>query len=192
MWGLLFAGVGLAGVLVFVFFLRGGGGDGTGCDQPLAPLGESPITAAEFQAVDQGLAQVAAAARLEALPGAENSFFGPVHNFTHNVDPPLREKNPELAKRLCETVLKIEEEFSVGRRPFEIALLAEDIRLILQDAAQELGFPAPESRIMWPIAIVGLPVLHHPLGGSSNLDSVLFLALAVIGIAILAYLFRKR
>ncbi len=40
--------------------------------------------------------------------------------------------------------------------------------------------------------IAGLPLLHHPSAGGSNLDSVVLLALVVFGIALLAWLFRRK
>ncbi|MFQ5879060.1 MAG: hypothetical protein ACE5IZ_02655 [Dehalococcoidia bacterium] len=141
-WGLALGAIAI-GVLVIVVVIVRGLGDGSGggtCDQPLAPLGLSEMTAAEFKAVDRGLADVAAAARVGSVAGAERAFFGPVHNFTHNVDPPLRERNPELAKQVCERVLSLEQEFDVGRRPEQIAAAAEDIRQFLRRAAQDMGF----------------------------------------------------
>jgi len=142
-WGVIL-GVLAIGFIVFLVKGIGGGSSGTSCDQPLAPLGESPITAAEFAAVDQGLAQTAAAARMGDLTGAENSFFGRVHNFTHNVDPPLRAKDRELAKRLCESVFNLEREFAIERRPEQIALEAENIKQILKQAVQVVVSPAAQ------------------------------------------------
>lgn len=142
-WGLLIGGAGIVALLVVVVFLNGGDGGGSPCDQSLTPLGQSPITAAEFEAVDSALEQVVAAARLGAMGGAEDSFFGRVHNFTHNVDAPVRAVNPDLARRLCESVLVIENEFSGGGNPSTIAALAKDLRLILRDAARDLGFTSP-------------------------------------------------
>jgi hypothetical protein len=144
-WGILMGAIGIGIVVMAVLIIRGPGGghSANACNQPLAPLGQSPITAEEFQAVDKGLQDTIAAAQLGSLAGAENSFFGRVHNFTHNVDPPLRQKDPDLARTLCRSVLNLENEFSLQRQPQEIARLAQDLQGILRDAAVELGYPRP-------------------------------------------------
>lgn len=146
-WGLAAGGIGIGIVVMAVLIIQGGfsGGSGGGsCDKPLASLGQSPVTAEEFQAVDDGLEQVVAAANLGALAGAENSFFGRVHSFTHNVDPPLRQTDPALAKTLCRGVLALENEFSIGRRTETIATEAESVRQILRQAASLMGLPQPQ------------------------------------------------
>src|SRR5581483_11630744 len=132
-------------VVMAVLIIRGPGNSSSAnaCDKPLAALGQSPITADEFQAVDKGLQDTIAAAQLGSLAGAENSFFGRVHNFTHNVDPPLRQQDPDLAKTLCRNVINLENEFSLQRRPQEIARLAQDLQTVLRQAAVELGYPRP-------------------------------------------------
>ena len=55
----------------------------------------------------------------------------------------MRAVNPDLAKRLCERVLAVENQFSGGGQPSSIAVLVEDLRLVLRDAARELGFSSP-------------------------------------------------
>ncbi len=129
-------------VAVVLFFGRGGGA-GSPCDDPLVALGQSEISQMGFQAEDAGLARVAQAATAGNLEAAESAFFGDVHSFTHNVDPPLREVNEELAKELCEMIIEIEEELAIGRRVSVIAGQATRIRELVQDAAEELGFARP-------------------------------------------------
>jgi hypothetical protein len=132
------------GIVAAVVLLFGGGDGGTGvCDTPLKPLLTSDISQLGFQAEDAGLARVITAASAGDLPAAETAFYGDVHNFTHNVDPPLREVDEDKAKELCEQVIKIEEELAFNRRPDIVAALARDIRAILQDAAVALGYARP-------------------------------------------------
>ena len=132
------------GIVVAVIFLLGGNGGGNNaCDNALPPLGRSDISQAGFQAEDAGLARVIQAASAGNLPAAEDAFFGDVHNFTHNVDPPLRPINEEMATDLCETVIHIEEELAIDRRVDVIASDAARIRALLQDAAVALGYVRP-------------------------------------------------
>lgn len=132
------------GIIVAVVLLFGGGGGaGSPCDNPLVALGESEISQMGFQAEDAGLARVVQAATAGDLEAAESAFFGDVHNFTHNVDAPLREVNEELAKELCERITEIEEELAFDRRISVIAGQATRIRELVQDAAEALGFARP-------------------------------------------------
>ncbi len=129
-------------VAVVLFFGRGGGA-GSPCDDPLVALGQSEISQMGFQAEDAGLARVAQAAQAGDLDGVQSAFFGDVHNFTHNVDAPLREVNEELAKELCEEIVEIEDEFVMDQRLSVIAGQATRIRELVQDAAEALGFARP-------------------------------------------------
>jgi len=132
------------GIVVAVIFLLGGNGGGNNaCDNALPPLGRSDISQAGFQAEDAGLAKVIQAASAGNLPAAEDAFFGDVHNFTHNVDAPLRPVDEELARDLCESVIHIEEELAIDRRVDVIASDAARIRALLRDAAEALGYARP-------------------------------------------------
>jgi hypothetical protein len=132
------------GIIVAVVLLFGGGGGaGSPCDDPLVALGQSEISQMGFQEEDAGLARVVQAATAGNLEAAESAFFGDVHNFTHNVDPSIREVDEELAKELCELVTEIEEELAFGRRISVIAGQATRIRGLIQDAAEVLGFARP-------------------------------------------------
>jgi hypothetical protein len=133
------------GIVVAVIFIFGdsGGGGNSACDNALAPLGRSEISQAGFQAEDVGLTKVIQAASAQNLTAAEDAFFGDVHNFTHNVDPPIREKNAGMAKDLCKTVIHIEEELAIDRRVDVIASDAARIRALLRDAAEALGYARP-------------------------------------------------
>ncbi|OGO45752.1 MAG: hypothetical protein A2W34_07385 [Chloroflexi bacterium RBG_16_64_32] len=132
------------GIVVAVIFLLGGNGGGNNaCDNALPPLGRSDISQAGFQAEDAGLAKVIQAASAGNLPAAEDAFFGDVHGFTHNVDPPLRPIDEEMARDLCESVIHIEEELAIDRRVDVIASDAARIRALLRDAAEALGYARP-------------------------------------------------
>ncbi len=132
------------GIVVAVIFLIGGNGGGNNaCDNALPPLGKSDISQAGFQAEDAGLTRVIQAASAGNLPAAEDAFFGDVHNFTHNVDAPLRPLDEELARDLCESVIHIEEELAIDLRVDVISTDAARIRALLRDAAEALGYARP-------------------------------------------------
>jgi hypothetical protein len=143
-WG---AGLGVL-VLIFVgaFFLVSGtlGGDGGGsrCDEELPALGPSDISAAGFTAEDAALTQVIDMLRAGDRAGAEAAFYGPTHNFTHGVDPPLREVDEDAARELCEAVYDLEESFISAPSP-TVAADLELVRDLLRDAAESLGYPRP-------------------------------------------------
>ena len=130
-------------VVAVILFLGGNGGGNNACDNALPPLGRSDISQAGFQAEDAGLSKVIQAASAGNLPAAEDAFFGDVHNFTHNVDAPLRPLDEELARDLCESVIHIEEELAIERRVDVIATDAARIRALLRDAAGALGYARP-------------------------------------------------
>ena len=129
------------GIVVGVILLLGNNGGGNNaCDNALPPLGRSDISQAGFQAEDVGLTTVIQAATAANLSAAEDAFYGDVHNFTHNVDPPLRAVHEGMAKDLCKTVIHIEEELAIERRVEIIAADAARIRELLRDGAEALGY----------------------------------------------------
>ena len=131
-------------IVAAVLFFGGGGGGDSACDDPLPPLGDTDISQLAFQTEDAGLARVAQAATTGDLEAAESAFFGDVHNFTHDVDAPLREADEGLAKDLCQAVVRIEKEFfSDEPRTSIIATEATLIRDLIQDAAEALGYARP-------------------------------------------------
>ncbi len=130
-------------VAAVVLFFGGGEGAGSPCDDPLPPLGESDISQLGFLAEDIGLTRMIEATSVGNLEAVNEAFYGDVQNFTHNVDPSLREVDEALAKKLCEAVISIEEELALDRRPSVIAGQATRIRELVQDAAEALGFARP-------------------------------------------------
>ena len=130
-------------VVAVILFLGGNGGGNNACDNALPPLGRSDISQAGFQAEDAGLAKVIQAASTGDLTAVEAAFFGDVHNFTHNADPPLRAVDEQMAKDLCNSVIHIEEELAIDRRIDVIATDAARIQALLRDAAEALGYVRP-------------------------------------------------
>jgi hypothetical protein len=145
--GALFVITGVVVVAVIIFVPSGGGGGSSVCDRPLPALGSSEMSQLAFQTEDAGLSKVIEAASAGDANAAEKAFLydnkGEVHNFTHNVDPPLRRVNEELAKELCKAVTQIEEEFLVDRRADRIASQATRVRELIRDAAEALGYDRP-------------------------------------------------
>lgn len=142
-WVLAFALTVLA--LIAGFFLVSGaiGGSST-CAKPLAPLGDlTPLSSGAFQQEDSRLALVVERAAAGDRTGAESAFYGEVHNFTHNVDKPLRQKDPALGKDLCRAVLDLEEALTSDISTISLSTKVERVRRILSDAAVALGFDRP-------------------------------------------------
>lgn len=136
----------IGGIVVaaaFIFLVGGNGNNA--CDSPLVPLGggEADVSQLGFQTEDVGLTKVIQAATAGRLEDAESAFFGDVHNFTHNVDPAIREEDEDLAKDLCRTVIELEEELALDQRVAIIASHATKLRELLRDGAEALGFAAP-------------------------------------------------
>ncbi|MEX0683500.1 MAG: hypothetical protein WD904_04310 [Dehalococcoidia bacterium] len=143
-WG---AGLGVL-VLIFVgaFFLvrqvSGGGGDDT-CDKALVPLGQSEISADAFVTEEAALTRVIDFLNGGDRQAAEAAFFGPAHNFTHNVDPEVREKDESLARDLCHAVVTLEDDLATNGSNQAIAAEVDRVRLLLRDIAETLGYPRP-------------------------------------------------
>jgi len=144
-WGL---GLGLVVVIAvggyFVLTQTGGDGGGGGtCGQALNPLGSSEISQSAFNEEDAALSRVVALLNAGDRAGAESEFFGPVHNFTHNVDPPVRQQDADLAVELCETVVFIEEGFARRDPSGPIANAIQDMQRLIRDSAVALGYDRP-------------------------------------------------
>ncbi len=132
-------------VAAVVFLLGGGGGGGSACDDPLPPLADSDISQHGFQTQDVGLTRMAEATSVGNLDSATEVWYdndSELHNFTHDVDAPLREADEELAKELCEAVIRFEDEL-ISERVGRVATEAIRVRDLLRDAAEALGFARP-------------------------------------------------
>jgi hypothetical protein len=141
-WG---AGLGVL-VLIFVgafFVVRSvGGGGGSTCDNPLANIGPAQVNAESFVDAEASMTRVVGALEAGDRAGAESFFYGDTHNFTHAVDPELRDVDEQAAKDLCQAVLDIEESMISGSNAAALND-ARRVREALRDAAEILGFPRP-------------------------------------------------
>jgi hypothetical protein len=141
-WGL---GLGLVVVVAVggYFVLTSGGGSATTCDRGLNPLGASEISQNAFDEEDAALGRVIGFLNAGDRAGAETAFFGPVHNFTHNVDSPIRAEDENLAKELCEVIVVVEEGFPQNEPLPLLAQGLEQARELLRDGAAALGYDRP-------------------------------------------------
>jgi hypothetical protein len=143
-WG---AGLGTI-VIIFAgafFVIRSvtGGGDGGICDKELPPLDNSQVDAEGFISEDAALGRVINMLNAGDRQGAEAAFYGPVHNFTHAADPPLRETDEALAKDLCNAVIDLETSLEQSASNPLLASQVAEVRDLLRDAADALGYPRP-------------------------------------------------
>jgi hypothetical protein len=143
-WGAILGGVVV--IAVGGFFLgktvMSGGGGGT-CDKALPPLGSSEISEKAFQEEDAALGRILEMLSRGDTKGAESAFFGPVHNFTHNIDPEVRRQDEDLAKNLCKAVIQLEDSLAFDRGAVKIGLDMQAVRNLLRDSAQALGYTRP-------------------------------------------------
>lgn len=152
-WGL---GLGaLAVIIVGGFFLMtevlGGGGGGT-CDQELPPLPQgTEISQAAFDEEYVALTRVIEFLNAGDRAAADAAFYGETHGFTHNIDPPVRAQDEELAKELCQTVLDVEEALFESSSTASVAILMTDLRALVADAAVALGYERPGDGVAMPM-----------------------------------------
>ncbi len=143
-WGL---GLGLVVVIAvggfFIITEAGGGDGGSTCDRQLPPLGSSEISQRAFDEEDDALTRVITLLNTSDRDGAESTFFGPVHNFTHNIDPPVRQKDEALAKALCEAVVIVENSIALDRASSQVAAEIQDMQDLIRDTAEALGYDRP-------------------------------------------------
>ena len=139
--------------LIFLAFLAalilGGRITGAGaatCDRALPPLpGGNDLGAAGFVNEDAALGRVTDFLYADDRTDADEAFFGPVHSFTHNVDPAVRPVSPESAKALCNAVIRLENDLIAGSGASNLAIAQDTsaVREALRDAAVALGHPRP-------------------------------------------------
>jgi hypothetical protein len=146
-WG---AGLGVI-VLVFIgaFFLFSqlGGASNDPCGKALPALGQqTDVTAQAFADEDAALGHMIDFFNQGDVNAANTLFLGPVHNFTHNVDPPIRARNEGVARTLCRAVLTLENVLITPQThatPEQLAADTVEVRSALRDGAEALGFPRP-------------------------------------------------
>jgi hypothetical protein len=141
--------------LIFVAFIGGSflvghisGANAGSCDKPLAALpGGTTISADAFVAEDASLTQVIDFLNKGDSASADNTFYGPVHSFMHNADPPIRLANDNLARSLCNSVVQLETDLAAGSKvtTFKLADDTAKVRDALREGAVALGYPRPGS-----------------------------------------------
>ena len=135
-------------VLIFVagFFLFSRcSSASSGCDKALGALGQSSLDATGFTQEDAGLGHVIEFLNQGDINAANTAFYGDVHNFMHNADPPIRAKNLDLAKNLCNAVIKLETDLEPSAHQTTATMAADAVlvRKYLDDGAVALGYPRP-------------------------------------------------
>lgn len=83
-------------------------GGSAACARGIPALSSEPLTADRMQLAIDDLRGTAFAATAGDLDGARGHFFGPAHNLTHDIDPPLRAVDSQLATQLCNNILALE------------------------------------------------------------------------------------
>ena len=98
-----------------------------------------PLTSERLAAAVAAFRETAEAARTGDVTGASVAFSGDAHNITHDIDGPLRSADPGLAVDICESVVKIERQFSTSADAVVIADEAETSAGFLEEAGRVLG-----------------------------------------------------
>jgi hypothetical protein len=134
-WGSVLGLIGISIALLVVMLIRGSpAGQSDPCASTLAPLGTVTVDQAEMEFAIAGLERTSQMAMAGNVQGAEQAFFGRVHNLTHNLDTVLRPRDEVLGRQLCQATLALETEFSGARRPQEIARLSQELVRIIRQA----------------------------------------------------------
>jgi hypothetical protein len=105
----------------------------------IPPLSDMPVTEARIDAAADNLQGLADAAESGDLALAQTLFFGETHNLTHDIDPPLRETDDQLATAFCDNILTLENELPAGMNIGVIQTSAENAADQLQQAKGVLG-----------------------------------------------------
>ncbi len=145
---LVITGIFCAGLFVASSFSGSSQGSGAqnasdfvnACDRPVGALTKNPLTAARVESAITGMHRLREAAASKDTNLAQAVFFsGDTHNVTHDIDLPLRSADPDLAKKLCYSVLVLEVQLP-GRPDWTVvAREADNSAALLQAAEQKLG-----------------------------------------------------
>jgi hypothetical protein len=109
------------------------------CSGPIPPLTAEPVTEARLRAAIDKMGDVKAAAEVGDQAAASAAFAGDAHAVTHDIDPPLRGEDPQLAQDLCASIVVIEQEFGSGRDLGAVAAAAETAAGLLEESGRVLG-----------------------------------------------------
>jgi len=109
------------------------------CASPIGGGGALPLTDERLVAAVAAFHETAEIARSGDVTGATAAFAGEAHNITHDIDGPLRDVDPGLAVKLCESVAEIEQQLATTPDTAVIADEAETGAGLLEEAGRVLG-----------------------------------------------------
>ena len=109
------------------------------CAGPIPALTAEPVTEARLlEAIDK-MGQVKAPAANGDQAAANAAFAGDTHAITHDIDPPLRAEDPQLAQDLCASIVIIEQEFGAGHDLGTVAASADVAAGLLEESGRVPG-----------------------------------------------------
>jgi hypothetical protein len=109
------------------------------CSRPIPALTQQPVTRERLEAAIVKMREVQTAAENGGDQAANAAFAGDTHAITHDIDPPLRAADAELAQELCAAIVVIEQQ--LGMTP-DLRLVGEQAALsadLLQRSGDVLG-----------------------------------------------------
>ena len=109
------------------------------CSAAIPALTAEPVTEARLLAAIDKMGEAKAAAAAGDQAAANAAFAGDAHTVTHDIDPPLRAEDPQLAQDLCASIVVIEQEFGAGRDLGAVAASAETAAGLLEESGGVLG-----------------------------------------------------
>jgi hypothetical protein len=95
------------------------------CSRPVQALTNQPVTRERLDAAIGKMREVQTAAENDGAQAANAAFGGDTHAITHDIDPPLRAADPQLAQDLCAAIVVVEQQ--LGATP--------DLRIVGQQAS---------------------------------------------------------
>ena len=110
------------------------------CSGPIPALTAEPVTEERLLAAIDKMGDVKAAAEAGDQAAANAAFAGDTHTITHDIDPPLRAEDPQLAQDLCASIVLIEQEIGAGRDLGAVAASAGVAAGLLEESGRLLGF----------------------------------------------------
>jgi len=109
------------------------------CSAAIPALTAEPVTEERLLAAIDKMGELKAAAEAGDQAAANAAFAGDAHTVTHDIDPPLRAEDPQLAQDLCASIVVIEQEFGAGRDLGAVAASSETAAGLLEESGRVLG-----------------------------------------------------
>ena len=109
------------------------------CARPVPALTAEPVTRERLQAAIDKMREVSSAAEAGGTQAANAAFSGDTHTITHDIDPPLRAADQQLAQDLCAAIVVLEQQF--GANP-DLVVVADQSAVaagLLEESGRELG-----------------------------------------------------